>query len=356
MKTLNAAVIGCGVIGPTHAASFNQVENVSLKTVCDLQEDRAQKLASVYAARAVTDYREVLADPDIDLVSIAVPHPQHPDLFMEAIAAGKAVICEKPLGVSHEQLQAMVAAAAQAKVPSAGVFQHRFSFTVRHLKKLLDQGAFGRIESASLWFRCMRGEKYYKADAWRGTIAGEGGGVFINQAIHFIDLITFLLGAPLSISGNVEHRWVPDIEVEDAGQATVIYPNHVSVSLDVANVPDIDWDSRLEIRGEKGRVVVNAEHQILETSGLNEANVAELKRLEAEESAQNDLPGKACYGTLHAVQFADFANAFRTGRRPHVSIADAAQTNRLILALYESSRTGTPIAIHDEQGNPVKPS
>ena len=136
METLKAAVIGCGVIGPTHAASFSQLDGVSLKYACDLVPERAARLALEYNVEPVTDYRQVLDDPDVGVISIGTPHPQHPDIFIDAMKAGKAVICEKPLGVTPAQLDAMIAAAAAAEQPSAGVFQHRFSFTVRHLKKL----------------------------------------------------------------------------------------------------------------------------------------------------------------------------------------------------------------------------
>lgn len=338
MQPLGAAVIGCGVIGPAHAASFLNTPGVQLRCVCDVQIERARRLAGEMNTQAVADYREVLMDPAVQLVSITTPHPVHPEIFAQALAAGKAVICEKPLASSWTDIDQMVALAKAAPQVSSGIFQHRYSPIVLTLKKYIEQGDLGIITHGSVWFRCFRGPQYYQTDAWRGKADLEGGGVFINQAIHFIDLLTFFIGAPLNVSGHVEHRWVPDVEVEDAGTAKVTYAGGVTAELDIANLPDAKWEAKITVHGDKGSFTIGAHHRPVQVTGFRASMDEALQQAIHAEEALPILPGKPEYGPWHLLQIKDFVEAHRNGKSPMVTIADAAHTNRIVLGVYASSQ------------------
>lgn len=339
MNPLGAAVIGCGVIGPAHAASLAGIPGVQLRYVCDVQPQRAQRLAQEFHAQPVTDSRVVFDDPNIHLVSLATPHPAHAELFTAALAAGKAVLCEKPLASTWTDIELMVRLARAAPQISSGIFQHRFSPVIQQLKTFVEQGDLGRLTGGKLWFRCHRGPQYYQADPWRGKAVEEGGGVLLNQAIHFIDLLTFFLGEPRRVRGRIERLWVPDIEVEDAGTAQVIYEGGVPGEMDIANLPHkSQWQANVTVQGEKGSFTIGSHHRPIELAGFTTAMTQALEQRIHQEEALPMLPGKPEYGPWHMLQFQDFVDAYRHHRQPKVTVADAALSNRLTLGIYVSSQ------------------
>ncbi len=343
MTPLGAAVIGCGVIGPAHAASFAGIPGVQLRYVCDVQPQRAQRLAGEFNTQPLTDYRQALTDPQVQLISLATPHPVHPMIFADALAAGKAVISEKPLASNWTDIDHMVRLAAAAPTISSGVFQHRYSPIIRRLHQFITQGDLGRIVRGKVWFRCFRGTNYYQADAWRGKAVEEGGGVLINQAIHFIDLLTHFLGEPTGVRGRVEHRWVPDIEVEDRGTAQVTYRSLVGHEpipgeLDIANQPEEKWEAAITVEGDKASFTIGAHHRPTSVHGFSSAMQAALAESIRLEDTLPTIPGKPEYGPWHYLQFKDFVDAYQSKRQPMVTVADAAHSNRLVLGVYASSQ------------------
>ncbi len=360
MTPPGAAVIGCGVIGPAHAASFVGIPGVQLRCVCDVQPNRAERLAHEFNTQPITDYRQVLADPLVQLISLATPHPVHPMIFAEALAAGKSVISEKPLASNWTDIDQMVHFAAAAPTISSGVFQHRYSPIIRQLYQFIRQGDLGRIVRGKVWFRCFRGPAYYQADAWRGKAQAEGGGVLINQAIHFIDLLTYFLGQPMNVLGRVEHRWVPDIEVEDAGSAQVTYASPqggepVPGELDIANLPDAKWEAAISVEGDKASFTIGAHHRPTNVRGFSAAMDAALSESIRLEDTLPTIPGKPEYGPWHLLQFKDFVDAYQHKRQPMVTVADAAQSNRLVLGVYASSqRDGQVIDLSKPYRDPYR--
>jgi UDP-N-acetyl-2-amino-2-deoxyglucuronate dehydrogenase len=177
---IQAAIIGCGVIAPTHARALELDARSHLRWACDIDPTRQ---TMVKAERFTTQFTEVLADPAVDVVHICTPHQTHADLACAALAAGKHVICEKALATTPADLARMVRAAAAApQLVASGIFQHRFSPLARRLRELVSGGDFGRVQAVMVRFRCTRGQAYYASAAWRGRWAGEGGGLMINQA------------------------------------------------------------------------------------------------------------------------------------------------------------------------------
>ena len=208
MKTIRCGVIGCGVIAPSHIESFKFLEDVEIKWACDLVPEKAGKMAEQYGIPHITtNYLEVLNDPEVDCIAVCTDHGSHAQIVADAMDHKKHVICEKSLGRSHECLEKMLAAHKRnPELAFGGIFQHRHEPVNRVLKELIDSGAFGTITTVSMNVNSQRTNEYYLADAWRGTWAQEGGSILINQAIHYIDLINWLLGgiaAWLIVSGSV---------------------------------------------------------------------------------------------------------------------------------------------------------
>src|SRR5678815_5258167 len=163
MDPVRAAIIGCGVVAPDHAKSYQAIEGVSLAFSCDLSRDKAARLADRFAiAKAVTDYREVLDDPSVTCVSICTDHASHSRIAVDALRAGKHVLCEKALAASAEGLDAMIAEARhRPELVFAGVFQHRFDGVHRVVKNLVDAGALGRMLVGTAHLSCLRTDAYY---------------------------------------------------------------------------------------------------------------------------------------------------------------------------------------------------
>jgi predicted dehydrogenase len=349
IKPIRSAVIGCGTIGPVHAQSYQMAGHCTVAWACDLVAGKAQSLAEKFGVSRVTaDYREVLADPTVDCVSVCTDHGSHAAIVCDALAAGKHVICEKALGHNRAALDRMMCAAAQhPALVFAGVFQHRFEAINRCLKKHIDNGALGRILLCSIRLKCLRTDAYYNADAWRGTWAQEGGSALINQAIHFIDIGAWLMGGVKTVQGahaNLTHR--SSIETEDTAVASLQFVNGALGVIEVTASSKIrGWDPALEIHGEAGVVEIR-QGKVAQVSFLDNEHEAAMR---AELAACDDLDvcgvGKSYYGSQHPAQIADFVAAIREGGRPFVSGRDARHGVDIVLGVYESCQTGQRVEI-----------
>ncbi|MFW5682836.1 MAG: Gfo/Idh/MocA family protein [Phycisphaeraceae bacterium] len=357
-KPLRVGVIGCGVIAATHIEAYQRLENVRVDWVCDLKRDRAEQRAEKYGvANVATDYREMLADAELDLVSICTDHASHAELVAACFDAGKHVLCEKALGASIEQLDAMIAAHARhPELVFAGVFQHRHDPINRRLKKLVDDGTFGTLLTASMVLHCYRSNAYYQDD-WHGTWDKEGGGVLINQAIHFLDAIQWIMGGVESISAvyeNFAHRGA--IEVEDTITAAVRYRRGALGTIEATSGSNLNWEYVLAIHGTEGAVELRNDKPV-KVAFKDEATQQRVRDVlesgEADEAGEAAGAGalvegaKAYYGSGHTAQIADAVDAVREGRLPFVTGEDAAETTRLVLTAYESARRRAWLDISD---------
>ncbi len=353
---LQVAIIGCGVIGPVHAAAIGLDRDASLAWACDLDP---AKHVRVSAVRTTTLAAEVFADPAVDLVCICTEHPQHAGLIAGALAAGKHVVCEKPLASTPADLQRILAAAeAHPRQVASGIFQHRYAPLARRLHQVVAEGAFGAITSLEVDFACTRDAAYYASGAWRGKRLAEGGGVAINQGIHTIDLGLWLTGAQVvQVSGRVRRRRLDCIEVEDLFEAEALCAGGMQARLRADNDGVTGWKQRIVVRGTRGACTLGDGHRLL---AVEHASGALREELEALDAANLDAKpiggGKDVYGYHHALQIADVLEAIRAGRRPMVTVLDAAQTNAVILAAYQATSTGRPTALPIDPASYVYPN
>lgn len=345
-KTIGVGIIGCGVIAPTHIESYQQIDGVTVLWVCDIDKAKAQKLAEKYSIPNVTDdLNEVYADGDVDVVSICTDHAAHADQVVLAFEAGKHVMCEKALGATNEQLDKMINAhAVHESCLFGGIFQHRFDGVNRVLKGLIDDGTLGTILTGNMQLRCFRSAEYY-SDYWHGTWSKEGGGVLINQAIHQLDMINWIMGGMTSIMAhydNLAHQG--QIEVEDTLAASVRYASGALGTLEAISGSNINWEYTLAVHGTKGGVELRNGKPI-KVQFADEQTTQKVREALERADDVDGVAGKSYYGTSHPAQIADMIDAVREGREPVVTGESAAQTVRIVLAAYESHQTGKRVEL-----------
>ncbi|MFW5856657.1 MAG: Gfo/Idh/MocA family protein, partial [Planctomycetota bacterium] len=301
-QRLRIGIIGCGVIAPAHVESYQKLDDVEVVWACDKEEPKAAALAEQYGIPKVgTDYRAVLANGDVDAVSVCTDHASHAPISVAAIEAGKHVLCEKALAAVAAGLDEMFA--AHARHPDcifAGVFQHRFDSAIQYLKELVDGDAFGRIVTAGVQVRCYRGPEYYRKDAWRGTWAEEGGAVVINQAIHFIDSLCWVMGGVEAIAGRFANLTHGDcIETEDTAVAALRFRRGALGTLEATSSSHFGWETTLAIHGAEGGVELR-QGQAMKVDFRDETKQAEIREEFARRhDAKTIEAGKSYYGPSH---------------------------------------------------------
>ncbi len=220
MKIWNFGIIGAGLIADFHARAIADIENAKLVGFCDIVSERAKKLAEKFDARVFKDYEEMVNSDQIDIVTVATPSGLHMEPTIAAAKAGKHVICEKPLDITLERIDAMVEAHQKSGTLLGSIFQSRFNDAVTPLREAINSGRFGVITYAGAYVPWWRSDQYYEG-SWHGTWKLDGGGALMNQSIHMIDMLCYLMGPVESVQAFVGTLGHPQIETEDTGVAVV---------------------------------------------------------------------------------------------------------------------------------------
>lgn len=341
MKPLVHAVVGCGRVAPNHVDGFSALLDAELRWACDRDPSRAQSLAHEHGIPHVTsDVRDVLADPLVDSVSIAVDHAQHYELAAAALKAGKHVLIEKPLAMTVEEGAALTALAERTGRVLSVVSQHRYDPVVTAVRDWIADGLLGRLVSGTVSLQCGRDDTYYADSYWRGTFAGEGGSALVNQGYHALDVTRWLTGG-LAVAGAAVGHTAPrgGMETEDTLAAVLRGPQGALVTYQVTVASSITWRTRIELVGTEGSVLFDLDHP----GTLHLAEGGDALRAAAREMGTEVAPAPAgigYYGISHRRQIADFAAAIRDG---HTMTADGAaglDTLRLLQEMYRTARSG----------------
>ncbi len=331
---LRFGIIGIGNIAPFHALAAKAVPGGQLVAVATRTETKARKFQAEYGAQAYyTDYRRLLERPDIDVVTICTPHFLHEPMTLEAAAAGKHVLVEKPMAITVEEADRMIAACQKAGVKLGVVFQSRFDPLARKLKKALDEGRLGKPLLASMTMKWYRTDEYYLSGEWRGTWAQEGGGALINQAIHGIDLLRWMAGPVKAINGCIA-TLAHDIEVEDVAFAVLEYESGAMGMIEGTTVAYPGFAERLEFSGTEGSVIYDKGNGKLHwyLKELVEERVDEIKTSSGA-ARPMDISAEG-----HVKVFRDFAEAIREDRKPLVDGHEGRHSLEIIQAIYRSAR------------------
>lgn len=352
------ALVGCGVIGDFHARAIAQLSpRARIVVAVDRDAARASEFAAEYGGDAVTSLNEALVRKDVDAVAICTPSGVHAEQAVPALEAGKHVVIEKPVDVSLEAARRIADAERRSDRTVTVISQHRFDVSSRFVHDAVRRGLLGRLTSAVATVPWWRSQDYYSFGNWRGTRRLDGGGALMNQGIHTIDLLVWMLGRPVEVFAWTDRLAHPDIEVEDTLVATVRFENG---SLGVVHATTAAYPglgARLDMHGDRGSAVIDNDRLVYfhsasaarEVAGDYGASgdgnqVAELD-LEEQASGKGAASDPDALSDAHTDQYRDFLDAVATHRRPLVTVDEAVCTLSVILAIYESAATGRPAPV-----------
>ena len=354
-KTIRAGIIGCGKVGPFHAAAYQKIENCELCAVYDVQEERAQAFAEKYNAKAYTSIEKMIKDSGLDVVSICTPHPLHRAAAVEALRCGANIAVEKPLASSLEDCDAILEAAKEHNAIGTAICQRRFFPPSMRIRKAIDEGKIGKPILGTVNMYGWRDMAYYASDPWRGTWKGEGGGVLVNQAPHQLDLLLWYMGEIEELYGMWDTLNHPGLEVEDTAIAVIRFKNGGLGNIVVSNSQNPALYGRVHVHGDNGASIGvqpdGGAMFIAGVSSITEAPYNDLWTVPGEDQmkdrwkAEDEALFKSIDATtyFHYVQLNDFIEAIRTGRKPLITLEDARRTVELFTAIYRSQRDRKPI-------------
>jgi predicted dehydrogenase len=341
---LGTGLIGCGKIAETHAAALVALPESRFLAVCDVAEERARAFAARYQVpHAYGDLAALLRTPGLQAVLVCTPHPLHAPCVIAAAAAGMHVLCEKPIAVDLAAADAMIDATRRAGVTFGVIFQRRFWPAAQRLRAAIEAGKLGRVVLGDCVVKWWRSPDYYRLDPWRGRWDTEGGGVLVNQAIHAIDQYLWYMGDVESVaafSGTLAH---PDIEVEDTAVAALRFKSGALGVLECSVCQQPGLFSRISIHGDNG-----ASASVLEQpegrAGVNDIWTIPGDEEEARRWLQKES-GITGFPQFHQLQIQEFLQAAMEGRDPMVTGEAGRCSLALVLAIYQSARTGQTIRL-----------
>jgi UDP-N-acetyl-2-amino-2-deoxyglucuronate dehydrogenase len=347
--TFRYAIIGGGGgIAETHLRALVQLPDAQVVGLSDLNMERAASRAAALGCPAFGDHREMLAQLKPDIAVICTPHPTHAQLAIECLETGAHVLVEKPMTIEVAQADAMIAAADAANRILAVSFQQRFRLVIDQVKSLVDSGDLGslvRVMCVEPWFRT---DYYYRSASWRGTWAGEAGGVLMNQGPHPLDLMCYLFGMPTKVWGTIR-TVAHDIETEDSAQAMLEYANGASGYLAINTVET--GKRRLEAVGDRASLELSGSQLTINRFGpsLTEyrTTAQEMWGTPAITSETLDLPGD---GTGHLAVYQDLQAAIIEKRRPRCDARSALMSLELANAITLSSFTERTVTLPLDRG------
>ncbi len=252
--TVRIGVIGVGGMGSGHCSMTPKIPGARLTAVCDTAPATLEKISRQHEVPGFNNHIDLLDSGLVDAVTIATPHYFHPVIAEDAFARGLHVLTEKPMSVTVSEADRMINASKKADRLLGVVYQMRTEARSRAARQIVESGMLGEVYRTLLVMGWYRSQAYYNSGSWRATWAGEGGGVLINQAPHYLDLFTWLAGLPTSVTGNTRTR-LHDIEVEDEAFGLLEYANGAHGYL-YASTTEVPQGNRIEICGDRGKLLL----------------------------------------------------------------------------------------------------
>ena len=340
------ALIGCGRIAVNHikAALNNKFDIVA---VCDVLPEKMELLLEKYElqndlsiARYI-DYKEMLnKHPEVDLIAIATESGEHAKIALDCIDAKKNVVIEKPVAMSMSDANKIVNRAKEKGVKVSACHQNRFNVAVQKTRAALEAGRFGEMSHGSIHVRWNRDRNYYEQASWRGTWAQDGG-CLMNQCIHGIDLLRWMMGEPVEVFAQTRQRFHNYLEAEDVGMACVKFADGSLATIEgTTNVYPKNLEECLYLFGEKGTVKIGG-------TSTNDIDVWDFSD-ETEDDQQNKglkEQTSNVYGNGHTALYSDMEQAILNDRDPYVDAVAGRNALEMVLAIYKSQKTGLPVKL-----------
>lgn len=331
MKKLKIAMIGCGRISEVYREVFKQLsDRVEVVYAVDTQIEKARNFASDFeGCKAVTDYKECF-DKGIDVFHIATPHYLHHVMAIDAMKNKINVLTEKPMAISLKEADEMIRAAEEEKVKLGVIFQTRYVKGCMEMKKLIEEGRLGRIIAARSYLSWSRSDEYYSETDWKGTWDKEGGGVLIDQAIHSLDRVQWLVGSDIEwIEGHIDNRVHGIADVEDVAEAFVKFKNGCLYQLYACNCYSYDAPIEIEVVGEKGKVGLKQDLAWINIDGQEPYEIAD--------GYDGLSVGPNYWGCSHITQIKDYYKSVIEGKAVYIDGASGRKALELVRGIYKSS-------------------
>ena len=346
MARIGYGIIGCGNIGPVHAAAMADVPSAKLVAVSDVVERTATALADKYNADVYTDYRKMLERKDVQAVCLCVPSGLRMEIAVACAEAGKHILSEKPLDVSTKRIDRILAATDKAGVRLGCIFQSRFAEGSQRIKQAIEQGRFGTLVLGDAYIKWYRSAEYYGSGAWRGTRKLDGGGALMNQGIHQIDLLQWFMGPVKSVRAQVTRRLHLGLEVEDTATAMLEFESGAFGVIEGSTAIWPGHPARVEIHGSTGSAYTEDGAikfwQFAKRRAIDAKIEAELNR-ESELGSGAGDPLSSLKTEGHRRQIDDFTKAILKDRPPRIDGREGRNAVALIEAIYKAAATGKAV-------------
>ncbi len=336
-RKIGFAIVGCGVIAPTHAEAIKNVDMAELVACCDIVPEKAKAFSEKYGGIPwYTDYEEMFdKQEDIQAVCVCTPSGLHAPVAIAAAQAGKHILCEKPLDITLQKIDEMIKVAEEYGVKLAGVFQNRTRPSSKKVREAVRTGKLGKLVLGDCYQKYFRSHEYYASGDWRATWELDGGGALMNQGVHGIDLLLWIMGNAKRV--NAQCRTLArNIYVEDTAVAIIEFENRALGTIEGTTSVTPGYGMRLEISGDQGTIKwENGKIIAWDIPG-------EEDQAEAESGGRGTAadPTAGLTATGHTQHVKDLCEAIIEDREPEIPGREARKAVELIKAIYLSSRLG----------------
>lgn len=344
---MSFGIIGCGMIAGFHKLAIDSIRGARLVACTDRRFEYAQAFAKKHGCVAYPSLKEMLADPKLDVVTICTPSGAHLEPALAAIDAGKHVIVEKPLEITLKRCDQIIAAAKRRRVVVSTVFHSRFHASSQMMKRAVDAKRFGKLSLGNALVKWYRTQEYYDSGAWRGTWELDGGGALMNQAIHSVDLLLWLMGPVRRVTARTATRAHKRIDVEDIAVATLEFKSGALGVIEATTAAYPGYLKRIEIHGSEGSAVLEEEDiAAWDFAKKRRGDAAMLRKLSAVTEIGGGASDPASIGFAgHAAQFKDVLRAIKSGEKPLIDGVEGRKSVEVILAIYKAAETGGTVEL-----------
>jgi UDP-N-acetyl-2-amino-2-deoxyglucuronate dehydrogenase len=346
MSKKGFAILGAGMISGLHADALKQSDKAELVAVCDVSEERAQKLVDKFApsAKVYTSYDEMLQDENVEVINIVTPNHLHTQFVLKAAAAGKHVLCEKPPAMSLEETDQMIAACKKAGVKFGIFVQCRIREPIRLIKEAIENGRFGNILRVDAVMKWYRDGNYYLADAWRSNRKC-GAGVTIQHAFHYIDILQYLMGPGEKVTAEMRNLAHPDVALEDTLDARITFKNGVRGFVQASTALWPGNDVKIEIYGTEGSAIMEgAAFSLWQFKNATEADKKIRQAGNADQATAGSDP-TALASEDHQYVIDDCVDAIEQDREVCIPCSAVRPTLEIALAMYKSDKENAEVIL-----------
>jgi predicted dehydrogenase len=335
------------MIANFHARAIGDIRGAKVVACFDAVPAAAERFAAAQGCPAYHNLEQMLADPAVDVVTVGTPSGAHLEPAVAAARAGKHVIVEKPLEITLARCDKIIGQCEKAGVKLSAIFPSRFHRSSVELKRAVDQGRFGRLTLGEAYVKWYRTQAYYDSGAWRGTWELDGGGALMNQAIHSVDILTWLMGPVVEVTAQTGLLAHERIAVEDTAVATLKFQCGALGVLEATTAAYPGYLKRIEVHGSEGSAAMEEEDVVAwDFAKKTRGDAAVQARMRARISTAGGASDPAAIGHHgHTAQFRDVLEAIRDDRRPAIDGHEGRRSVEIILGVYKAAETGKVVKL-----------